>query len=268
LSINHPYVNAAKDFLELASEQRLNILFGLREKKSKITTMAKELDATVQEVHRNFERLADAGLVAKDNEGYYNLTTYGKTICTQIPDLVFVSKYRKYFEDHDFGDMPQKFIQRIGALASGQYVKGFAKVLEQWKTIFKNADEFIYGILSEEPLDLIEPILSKARKGVKINSIFSESAVIPKGRKEFVDKIGLKKLIENGLVERKMRKDVKVVVVLNEKEACVMFSTIDGEADVGEMFYSNDSLFHEWCLDYFRYCWHGSDVFQESKLKE
>ena len=266
--MNHPYGNAAKEFLELASEQRLNIIFGLREKKSKISNMAKELGATVQEVHRNFQRLDDAGLITKDKEGYYELTTYGMTICTQIPDLVFVSKYRKYFEDHDFGDMPQKFIQRIGALVSGQYIKGFAKVLEQWKTIFKNADEFIYGILSEEPLDLIEPIISKAKKGVKINSIFSESTVIPKGRKESLDKLGLKKLVEKGLVERKMKKDVKIVVVLNEKEACVVFPTIEGEADMSEMFYSDDPLFHEWCLDYFRYCWYGSDIFQESKLKE
>ncbi len=268
MSINHPYVNAAKDFLELASEQRLNILFGLREKKSKITTMAKELGATVQEVHRNFERLADAGLVAKDNEGYYNLTTYGKTICTQIPDLVFVSKYRKYFEDHDFGDIPMKFIQRIGALAMGQHAKGFVKVLEEWKTICNEADEYIYYVLTEIPLDFIEALVNRVKKGVKCNYIFAEDTIVPKGRKELLEKLGFKKLIEKGLVERKMKKDVKVVVVLNEKEACVMFSTIDGEADVGEMFYSNDSLFHEWCLDYFRYCWHGSDVFQESKLKE
>ena len=25
---------------------------------------------------------------------------------------------------------------------------------------------------------------------------------------------------------------------------------------------------HEWCLDYFRYRWYGSDIFDESKLKE
>ena len=268
--MNHPYTNAAKDFLELASEQRLNIIFGLREKKSKVSNMAKELGATVQEVHRNFERLDDAGLITKDKEGYYELTTYGNTICTQIPDLVFVSKYRKYFEDHDFGDIPQKFIQRIGALAEGQYVKGFVKVLEQWKEIYKNSNEYIYNILSEVPYttDLIEPIVDKVKKGVKLNSILSESAIIPKERKKIFENLGLKKLIETGLLERKMKKDVKVVVVLNEKEACVMFPTIDGEADLSKMFYSNDPLFHEWCLDYFRYCWHGSDVFQESKLKE
>ena len=62
--------------------------------------------------------------------------------------------------------------------------------------------------------------------------------------------------------------DVPTTLILNEKEACVMFPGIDGESDITEMFYSKDPMFHEWCLDYFRYCWHGSDVFQESKLKE
>ena len=262
------YENAASDFLELASEQRLNIIFKLLEKKSKISSMAKELDATVQEVHRNFERLADAGLVIKDKDGYYDLTTYGKTICTQVPSLLFLSKNRKYFENHDFGDIPMKFIQRIGALAGGQPVKGFVKVLEQWKSIYKNADEFIYQLFTEVPLDLIEPLLARVRKGVKLDYIFSESVIVPKGRKELLDKLGIKQLIDKGLVERKMRKNANVVVVLNEKEACVLFPTLDGVADMREMFYSKDSIFHEWCLDYFRYCWYNASPFQESKIRE
>ena len=123
-------------------------------------------------------------------------------------------------------------------------------------------------ILSEVPLDLIEPLLKRVKTGVKFQYIFSESAVVPKGRKALLKKFGFDKLIEKGLVERKMFKKVETVLVLNEKEACVMFPTTDGEADITEMFYSNDPMFHEWCLDYFRYCWYGSDIFQESKLKE
>ena len=262
------YENAARDFLELSSEQRLYVLFKLLLQKSKISTMAKELGATVQEVHRNVERLTDAGLIKKDKEGYYELTTYGKTICTQTPSLVFLSKNRKYFETHDFGDISMKFIQRIGALADGKFVKGFVKVLEQWKEIYKNADKYIYEIFYEVPLDLIEPFVNPGKQGVKLNYIFSESAIVPKGRKQLLQKIGFSKLVEQGIVERKMKKNVQVIVVLNEKEGCVMFPTIDGETDMGSMFYSDDHLFHEWCLDYFRYCWYGSDIFQESKLKE
>ena len=36
----------------------------------------------------------------------------------------------------------------------------------------------------------------------------------------------------------------------------------------GAEFLCKDQMFHEWCLDYFRYCWYGYDEFQERKLKE
>ena len=258
----------AHDFLEFASEQRLEILLRLSINKSKVSIIAKELGATIPEVFRNFERLVKADLIEKDVDGSYRLTTYGITVYNQIPSLVFVAENKKYFKNHDFGDLPQKYIQRIGSLEKNQYIKGFVKVMERWKNIISNANEYIYGILLEEPLDLIEPIANKAKKGVKINSIFSESTIIPKGRKQLIDELDFKTLTKNGLVERKMRKDVKIGVFLSENEACVMFHALDGEPDIGEMFYSQDKAFHEWCLDYFRYCWYGSETFKENKLKE
>ena len=65
-----------------------------------------------------------------------------------------------------------------------------------------------------------------------------------------------------------MVETVKVAVILNEKQAAVLFPTQKGETDMNMMFYSLDSVFHEWCLDYFRYRWYRSDIFDESKLEE
>ena len=262
------YENTADDFLELSSEQRLRILFRLLMKRSKITEMAKELGATKQEVHRNFERLVKAELIHKDNDGYYDLTIYGNTICSQVPAFVFVSQNRKYFKKHTFGDIPMKFVQRIGALSEGKHIKGFSNMLEQWKTIYNDADQYIYEILSEVPLDTIKPVVERIRKGVKFQYIFSASTIVPKGRKELLKKLGFGKLIEKGVVERKMKSSVQVSIILNEKEAMIMFPDMDREPDMGEVFFSQDPLFHEWCLDYFRYCWYGSDIFLEHKLKE
>ena len=259
-------LDAAKEFLELSSEQRLGIILKLSEKKSKVSIIAKELDATVPEVFRNFDRLAKSDIIEKDADGFYSLTTYGKTICGQIPSLLFVSKNKKYFKSHDFGNIPQKFIQRIGALNSGSHYKGFTRVMELWAQICHNSEKYIYDILSEEPPDLIEPIVSKAKAGVSINSIFSETAIIPKDREKLIEKLGVKKLVSDGAIQRRMKKDVNVIVILNEKEACVMFPNTDGEVDMSETFYSNEQLFHEWCLDYFRYCWMESSAFQEGKL--
>ncbi len=254
--------------LDLASPQRLNILFILLGKNSTPTQIAKKLDATKQEVHRNFTRLVESGLIEKRIDGKYSLTTFGEVVCTQVPTVVFLSQNRKYFEEHTLGDIPYKFKMRCGQLANGNHIKGFSKVMEQWKSIYKNSNEYIFEILSEVPLDLIEPLVKRVKKGVKFNYIFSESAVIPKGRKSILKKLGFDKLMEKGLVKRKMRQNVQTVLVLNEHEACVMFPNKDGESDLSEMFYSNDPMFHEWCLDYFRYSWYGSDLFEESKLKE
>jgi len=263
-----PYEDSAKDFLELSSHQRISIIFGLEEKKSKVSMMAKQLDATSQEVSRNFERLVKAGLITKDKDGYYVLSTFGRAICTQVPSLVFLSQNRKYFEKHNFEDIPLKFIQRIGALVRGKYVKGFVKVQEQWREIYYNADKYVYNILSELSLDLIKLAIEKTKNNVKISNIFSESTIVPKGRKQLLEKVGFRKLLQDRKIERKMQKDVKVVVVLNEKEACISFPLLDDESDLSQAFYSDDIPFHEWCLDYFRYCWHGADDFRESKIKE
>jgi len=47
-----------------------------------------------------------------------------------------------------------------------------------------------------------------------------------------------------------------------------MFSTIKGEPDISKMFFDDSKLFHEWCLDYFRYSWHNAHPFREEKLKK
>lgn len=260
------FENASENFLELSSHQRLEILFNLLEKKSKVSEMAKKIDATNQEVHRNFMRLEDGGLIQKTKDSSYGLTTYGKTMCAQVPTLVFLSKNQKYFESHDFGGVPKKFVLRVGQLAEGEYVKGVTKVLETWREIFDNSKKYVYGILVEEPLELIEPLIKKAKSGIKVQSIFSESAIVPKARKKILEKMDFQKLIDSKQIERKMKKTVKTVVVLNEKEACVSFPKLDGDSSITELFFSDDPMFHEWCLDYFRFSWYGSDVFQERKL--
>src|SRR5713226_4591350 len=228
--------SSANEFLELASEQRLAILLRLYEQKSKVSILAKELEATVPEVYRNFERLVKADLIIKDSDGEYSITTYGKIVCSQIPALRFLSRNKKYFRNHDFGDVPQKFLHGIGALEQGKQIKGFVKVMEQWKDIYKNATEYICNILFEVPYtaDLLEPLVKSIGRGIKLRSILSKTAIIPKERKQMLDKLGFKKLIEQGLIERKMKENVSVVVILNEKEAGVMFPTIGGVVDLSE----------------------------------
>lgn len=261
------YGKSAQAFLELASEQRLTILDNLRENESKLSALAKLLDSTPSEVFRNLERLEKSLLIEKKKDGNYELATYGKAFFAVLPSIEFISTHEEYFQNHSFGDMPYKFVQRIGALANSTLVNGFTSVTETWREIVSNAQEYVYGLLVEEPIGLIEPIVDKAKKGVEIQSIFSDSAIIPKNRKKIVSELGVDKLIKDGIIQRKIKNEIKIAVILNEKEGGIMFSTIKGEPDISKMFFDDSELFHEWCLDYFRYSWHNAHPFREEKLK-
>ena len=258
----------ADEFLEIASEQRLGILLNLNREKSNLSGMAKLLDATAAEIHRNLGRLQKSGFIKKNPDGNYELTLYGKTVCAQIPTLEFMSKNKKYFESHDFTDLPPKYIQRIGALAGSEMVVGYVKVMEKCEDMYKNSRQYICNVLIEIPYNekLLEVLESKLKQKVKITSIFSENAVISKERRELLSKFDFAKHIKAGTLERKMKKDVRISIVLNEKEAGVSFPTSAGDPDMSKMFYSSAEPFHEWCLDLFNESWKNSTAFQETKL--
>lgn len=263
--MDYPASSVADEFLEISSKQRLAILLRLNSGQSKPSILAKEIGATISEIFRNMERLVEAQMISKRVDGFYHITAYGKMICNQITSFSFLSKNKKYFGNHNFDDLPPKFVQRIGALSEGVHIKGFTKVMEYWQEIIDNANQYVFGIISEETPELISQIAKKAKKGVKINSIFLESTLVPKNRKNLVDSLGVRKLVQNGMIERKMSKGHGIIVMLNERQACVLFP-MSGEVDLKESFFGNDESFHEWCLDYFRFVWFGSDSFEERKL--
>ncbi len=258
----------ASEFFEIGSEQRLSIILHLNEKTWSISALAKELEATVTEVHRNFGRLQKAGLILKNADGTFSLTLYAKTICSQIPSIVFVSENKKYFENHDFGDLPPKFQHRVGELNEQKHIKGFVRVLEKWTEVHNNATKYIYNILTEVPYskEIIDVVEKKLNNKIKIHSIFSENAITPEERKTIFKIKNFNKFIKEDLLVRKMIKQVSIVLLMNEKESCLIFPNQSGEPDMSEMFYSTDPQFHEWCLDYFDHRWKNSNSFQESKL--
>jgi predicted transcriptional regulator len=260
----------ANEFLELASEQRLNILKNLAEKNLNISKLAKLLEATNPEIHRNVGRLTKNRLIRKKSDGNYELTTYGKAVLVQITSIIFISENKDFFNSHTLNNVDTKFIQRIGALQSKKHVKGFVIVLEKWKKIQENADKFIYNILSEVPYstDIIDIISKKLENNISIKSIFSETVIIPEGRKKTFEERGFQEYVSKGTLERKIAKNQIIGLLVTDKEAAVFFRKVGEEPDLSEMFTSTELEFREWCMDYFEELWKKSSSFQESKLKE
>lgn len=165
-----------------------------------------------------------------------------------------------------------KFIYRIGALNKCEFIDGLVAVIERWKKMYEESEEYICAMLPQIPLELIEAILPRIKsKKLKFSYILPQNALVPRKRLDLLKQVGYQELLKSGEVERRMIDRIQVAVVLNEQQATVIFPNSKGLTDMTSMFYSNGSidregLFHDWCLDFFRYNWYNSKSFDESKL--
>jgi predicted transcriptional regulator len=85
--------------MELASESRYYILLRLRDNPSKLSTLARLQDTTVQDVSRNLHRLTTEGLVKKCSDGLFYITEYGLMVLNQIPYFIFLKKHKNSSRD-------------------------------------------------------------------------------------------------------------------------------------------------------------------------
>jgi predicted transcriptional regulator len=271
-----PFENTARTFFELGSAQRLAILYKIAEVKCNLARLSKDLGCTMPEVRRNIIRLTNTGMVDRESNGRFFLTTFGKTILEQIPTLDFLSRNKDYFSDHTFSALPLKFIRRIGSLTNSKLVSGLVTVDERLNDIYNRSQEYVYAMIPEVPIDLIESIVARLKKienkNFRFSYILPAHATVPKRRKQLLETLGFEELLKKGTVERKMVNSLLVGIVLNDEQGCVMFPRIHRnnkiEIDMNSMFYGEDPDFHEWCLDYYRYIWHNARWFDEKGLVE
>ena len=149
-----PKVGAESLFFELAGELRLSILIRLTSNNYRLSKLASEIDATMQEAHRNVSRLIDSGLVYKYDDGEFALTAYGNIIVSLIPGYAFLFSQKEYFLEHSLGDLPSKFIQRISSFRGCEVVHGVMAIIQRWKNLYHESSSYINEIMAQVPLDL------------------------------------------------------------------------------------------------------------------
>jgi predicted transcriptional regulator len=132
-----------------------------------LSKLSKDLNIVVQEIHRHVSRLLEAGLIQKTPANSYSLTAFGTVMLTQIPTLNFLSKNKSYFSDHILGQLPLKFIQRLGALSDSQHLDNQVAVFEYQREILSRAENYLYIILPQIPLYLIDSIMLRLETNKK-----------------------------------------------------------------------------------------------------
>jgi predicted transcriptional regulator len=259
---------ASELFMELASETRLSILTYLNERPAKLSSLSREVNTTVQDVYRNLNRLVEEGLVRRSTDSMFHLTEYGMIVMKQIPDFMFMKENKKFFEDHSLvGVIPDKFLQRIGALYNCKTVSSATTVFQSLKKMQSAATKSLKIIVSQAWPEEGEILIERANHDVEIFSIVGQNTIFPKNVVEnIMPKLSI--LISKGLMERRMIEKVSVATfIVDDQEAALIFPDTKGEVDMTTLLIGRDSIFCEWCIDYFDYLWKDSKPFDMKKVK-
>ncbi len=267
--ISSEYSELEKIFIELRNQTRLEILKQLsNQNKCRLSSLSKDLDLPKAEVHRNITRLEEARLIKRETEGFISLTTFEDAIMKQISSIKFLSRYREYFTKHTCGTLPDRFIRDLAALEKSIFVDSISGVLEVWKKMIEGTDQFLYGLIAQLGAYTSELAFSRAKdKGIRIKIILPIDANVAKRYFDLESKYRINESIAKGIFDRRVAEKVDVILVVNEKQACVSFPDATGLTDFNSTFYGDDSAFYNWCIDYFQYSWNSAMPYNSSKFR-
>jgi len=243
----------------LGATNRLEIIEELRKGERTQNELAKKLDSRSENIQNANKWLIEHWWIQK-NGGNLQLTPWAMEMYDiLIPSISFMHKHKEYFLDHDFGDVPEHFKQGIGCFENCDFIENNVAIRLKEKEILDNSKSISYNLLSdgeyseERMKKLIEKF--KACKPFHLRTILSKNAVMPEDVKTWRKKID--KIIEkfDGLRELKLSEKITVGLVMNEKEALVIFPKLKKTVpDMNYAFYGNEKNFLQWCFDYFNFC--------------
>jgi predicted transcriptional regulator len=264
-------------FFIFGNEYRLKIIDALFNKKRlTMTKLAVELGTELSTIQNYVEYLLQNEIIEKDQKGNYKLANLTELLVKQIPSFTFLINNQEYFKEHNFGDLPIHFINRISDLSNNTIVRGYPLIHEKICDMYENCTEYIFNIIhevdySKDILDLLESKLKNDDKFVT-KTIFSQSPIIPKKYKTIIKNYNFLNFKLKNQIQQKSIDEVKVSLILTDKESILMFPRIEKSiVDTTAILYSNDKNFHKWSFDYFSELWniaHNFDLNTYSKSLE
>ena len=233
--------------------QLVNNLDGLS-----ISKIAKNLDTVIPNINKSVDILRRYGIIQKDGNNICHLTSFGKRVTTHIGFFNFISKNKDCFDNHDIGDLPVEFAQRMAVFAESERIQGVPLISAKEKEMLCNSKEYMNSILYEAKFDtdFLSTMKKKLDEGVKIMTVYGKNSIIHPDSKKIFKNAGLGPYVINGQMSKKDKNfNIQVSVVVTDNEALVMFPNINGKVDTTEAFYGNSKELQIWCEQYFQYCW-------------
>ena len=244
-------------YFELSNDDRLEILFRLRETPMTVTRLARELEITTQECSRHTARLSEALLIAKNPEGAYSLTPYGRLSLKFIAGPSFVAEHRDYFNAHSLDVHPRELVARIGELGAGKLTGNAMVSFGIVENLMRVAEEYIWMIHDQYLLSILPLCVDALKRGVLLRTVELKSredrrnlnperpGYISEEDEDFFIESWKAKTTQSAFLD-----EIPVFLYISEKEAIIAFPLGEGGFDyIG--FTSSDPAFQGYCCDVF-----------------
>jgi predicted transcriptional regulator len=249
-------------FFELSHEDRIGILYILMENPMKLTQIANRLDGSSQDAYRHLSRLLEAGLVAKNRDGDYEITSFGLQIIRLLPGYRFLSDHSEYFKTRNMSMIDERFMYRVGELSEARLVNDVMVALFDMDTMIREAEAYTYIAIDQMVMNQYEPLLHAAERGVEIRVIRPTGWRLPEEIANKIDRDILRSVlmqIKKGQIKQKELNNIPIFLALSEKTVSVLsFAKLDNEIDyLG--FKADDEKAHNWCLEYYETMWEKAE---------
>ncbi len=230
---------------QLASVDRNRILSELQRNELHVNEAAKRLSMTATETLRQFQRLAEGGLIEKRPDGKYLLSNYGKLVLDSASPLDFISRYRGFFRNHDAFLLPKEYRARLVELSGAKLVPDTIESMNVVAEMLRGARERIGATIEIGGQLHLEIMEQRVTDGLKVRWLMQES-FLPKAKDLLRS---AKKFPEMRHIPR-----LRVHVYQTEKEAAVALRLNSGQFDYA-IFHGGDSQFLKYANELFAHEW-------------
>lgn len=256
-------------FFEISSVERHKILKILHEENGNLTQLSKKLGLNLPETRRHISRLVKVDLVERIPDGSYSLTNFGQQVLETVEEIAFFSQYRDYFLIHSVDQLPREYKVKLRDLTNSGYEDNILNFIRLMEGVIKGAEETVLLLVDQFPLNHLSIIMESIEKGVNYKIIEPKERLLNPDLDALAPQESTKldriKMTPN--VEQRMLDEVKILLVVSEKDAVAAFPTAEGNYDY-RGFRANEKNSHKWCIDLFQSYWDKALVRSERDVKE
>jgi predicted transcriptional regulator len=224
----------------------MNVLLELQKQRLKLSHISKKLDMTVTEASRQLQRLCDSMLVRKDTDGLFEVTKLGELVIQLLSAPRFIFDNKLYFMEHDLSVLPYEFINRVGELSVSSLQTDTISNFAYEEKMIQEAEEYAWAVADQVHWGAPPIVVERMKKGVKFRSVLPKQFSPPPGYRAAEG------------VERRVLPEVKVNIIVTDKEAVFGLAYSDGRMDYTQ-FLSRDPKFRKWCKDLFLHYWEKAE---------